>query len=133
MAEALARRYALERGFAVETRSGGVMGLEGRPADENAIAVLQEIGVDLRLHKSAGIDEETLAWADWILVMELDHARRIRELSPAAEERTLMLGSFGGLADVSDPMGSWKWRFRKTRDELQRCVHAFMDQLSTRD
>jgi hypothetical protein len=58
MAEALARRYALERGFAIETRSGGVMGLEGRPADGNAIAVLQEIGVDLGLHKSAGIDEE---------------------------------------------------------------------------
>jgi protein-tyrosine phosphatase len=134
MAEALARRYALERGFAIETRSGGVMGLEGRPADSNAIAVLQEIGVDLGLHKSAGLDEETLAWADWILVMELDHARRIRELSPSAEDRTLMLGSFGGLVgDVSDPMGSWKWRFRKTRDELQRCVHAFMDQLSTRE
>ena len=133
MAEALARRYALERGLEIETRSGGVMNLEGRPADGNAVAVLQEIGLDLGRHQSAGIDEDTIAWADWILVMELDHARRIRELSPAAEERTLMLGSFGGLADVSDPMGSWRWRFRRTRDDLQRCVHAFIDQLSTRE
>jgi protein-tyrosine-phosphatase len=133
MAEALARQYALERGFAIETRSGGVMGLEDRPADENVVAVLQEIGVDLGFHKSSGLDEETLAWADWILVMELDHARWVRELSPSAEDRTLMLGSFGGLADISDPMGSWRWRFRRTRDDLQRCVRAFMDQLSTRE
>jgi protein arginine phosphatase len=131
MAEALARQYALERGFSIETRSGGVMGLEGRPADANVVAVLEEIGVDLGLHTSSGLDETVVSWADWILVMELDHARWIRELSPSAEDRTLMLGSFGGLVDVSDPMGGWKWRFRKTRDDLQRCVRSFIDQLST--
>ena len=131
MAEALARQYALEKGLAIETRSGGVMGLEGRPADGNVVAVLQEIGVDVGLHRSGGIDEDTVAWADWILVMELEHARWIRELVPAAEDRTLMLGSFGGLVDVSDPIGGWKWNFRRTRDQLQRCVRAFIDQLST--
>jgi protein-tyrosine-phosphatase len=131
MAEALARHYALEKGLAIETRSGGVLGLEGRPAEANVVAVLHEIGVDLRLHRSGGLDEETVAWADWILAMELDHARWIRELVPAAEDRTLLLGSFGGLVEVSDPMGGWKWNFRRTRDELQRCVRAFIDQLST--
>ncbi len=131
MAEALARQYALERGIALETRSGGVMGIEGRRADDNAVAVLREIGVDLSLHRSAGLDEATVAWADWILVMELEHARRLRERWASAEDRTLMLGSFGGLVDVSDPMGGWKFQFRRTRDDLQRCVRKFIDELST--
>jgi protein-tyrosine-phosphatase len=111
------------------------MGLEGPPADENAIAVLQEIGVDLGLHKSAGLDEETLAWADWILVMELDHAGGFASSPPLREDRTLMLGSFGGSRRRTSriPWAAGNGGFRKTRDELQRCVHAFMDQLSTRE
>jgi protein-tyrosine-phosphatase len=129
MAEALARHHARERGLPLETKSGGVMGIEGRPADAMAVRVLSEIGVDLSRHKSSGLDAEKVEWADYILVMELDHARRVREEWPDVEDRILMLGNFGGLVDVSDPMGGWRWRFRKTRDDLVRCIEGFMDKL----
>ena len=42
MAEGLARAYALQRGWSVECRSGGIMGLIGKDAAPNAVRVLKE-------------------------------------------------------------------------------------------
>lgn len=129
MAEGIARHYAQRRGWAVEVRSGGVMGLVGKPADANAVRVMSEVGIDLSQHRCSGVDAEKADWADHILVMELNHSRKLRERFPQVEDKVLMLGSFGGLVDVEDPIGGWRWKFRKTRHELTRCVEGFMDRL----
>ncbi len=129
MAEGMARHYALERGWSVEVRSGGVLGLVDRPADPLAVKVMNEIGIDISAHRSQGISSELVDWADYILVMELGHTMRLRERHEKASDKTLMLGNFGGMMEVQDPIGSWRWKFRKCRDGLVRCVHGFMDQL----
>ena len=54
MAEGLARDYARRRQWPVEVRSGGVMGLIGKPAASNAVAVMREIGIDISNHQSGG-------------------------------------------------------------------------------
>ena len=132
MAEGLARAYAAERGWAVEAASAGVMGLLDRPAEPNAIRVMKEIGVDLSAHRSRGLDPELVHWADYILGMELRHTAELRRRFPEVEERVLMLGSFGGRFEIPDPIGGWRWRFRRTRDELKECVESFLDQLPPR-
>ncbi|MFH1467931.1 MAG: low molecular weight phosphotyrosine protein phosphatase [Pseudomonadota bacterium] len=129
MAEYLARAYATERGRAVEVRSASAMGLDGHPAHPNVTKVMAEIGIDTSAHRSQPLTPELLRWADWTLVMELAHARACRELEPACEERVLLLGSFCGQLEIADPLGGWKGRFRRTRDELEDCVQRFMDRL----
>ena len=129
MAEGLARDYARRRGWPVEVRSGGIMGLMDKPAAANAVAVMKEIGVDISMHRSGGIDDELLEWADYVLVMELRHQSVLHERHPQCEGRVMMLGPFGGIHEVADPVGGWKWRFRKSRDSLKTCTEAFMDRL----
>lgn len=132
MAEYLARDYARIRGQHVEVASASVMGLEGNPAHNSAVAVMREIHLDLTPHRAQPMTPEILEWADYVLVMEITHAAQAREMLPQAEDRILLLGTFGGMMEIRDPLGGWKRRFRTTRDEIKRCVEAFMDQLEPR-
>lgn len=129
MAEGWSRQYAQQRGWQVETRSGGIMGLLGHPADPLAVKVMGEIGVDLASHLSGGVDEETMDWADFVLVMEMRHATTLRQRFPLHDAKIMLLGHFGGLVEVPDPIGGWRWRFRSSREQIHRCVVGFMDQL----
>ncbi|MCB9777477.1 MAG: hypothetical protein H6742_02810 [Alphaproteobacteria bacterium] len=129
MAEGWAAWYGAQRGWPVEVRSGGIMGLMGHPADPLAIKVMAEVGIDISGHRSGGVDEEMIAWADHVLVMEMRHASSLRRRIPASDSKVLMLGNFGGLVEVPDPVGGWRWRFRTSRDQLKKCVQGFMDQL----
>ena len=132
MAEGLARDYARRRGWALVAQSAGVMGIEGKEAASNAVYVLNEVGIDISGHRSQGVRSELVDWADHILVMELNHAIKLRERYPHLEEKVLQLASFGGMVEVRDPYGGWRWRFRKSRDEIRRCVETFMDNLPPR-
>lgn len=132
MAESMARTYSENRGWRVEVRSAGTLGIVGRPAEPLAIKVMGEIGQDISGHRSQGIDEALVAWADHILVMELAHASELRRRFAEAEDKVLLLGNFGGSFEIADPMGGWRWRFRAVRDTLRTCVESFLDQLPPR-
>ncbi|MFT4979632.1 MAG: protein-tyrosine-phosphatase [Myxococcota bacterium] len=131
MAEGLAQHYARQRGWELRTRSGGTMNIVGKPAAKNAVRVLREIDIDISDHKSKGISSEMVDWADHILVMQLSHAVKLRERhsSLADTDRLHQLASFGGMLEIEDPIGGWRWRFRRSRDEIRRCVETFMDNL----
>lgn len=129
MAEAIARSYAARRGRALEVRSAGTLGIVEAPADPHAVAVCREIGVDLEQHASQGVDEALIEWADYVLVMEFRHARELRERFPEIGDKLLLLGTFGGTMEIADPIGSYKFRFRRIRDEVRRCVELFVDRL----
>lgn len=129
MAEALARASADQRGMPVQVRSGGVLGLLGKPAAVNAVRAMREVGLDITGHKSAGITDEDAAWADGFAVMELRHQRVLLDRFPELDGRIVQLGPFGGRAEVPDPVGGWMWRFRRSRALLTRCVDGFLDLL----
>ena len=132
MAEGLAQDYSRRRGWAVECRSGGLMGLIDKAAAKNAVRVLKEINIDIGNHCSGGVTNEMVEWADHILVMELRHAISLRKRHSDLGSKVLQLGSFGGMVEVQDPVGGWRWKFRQSRDDIQRCVEAFMDNLPPR-
>ncbi len=129
MAEGWARALAAARGLPVDVRSGGTMGLIGRPADPLAVRVMGEVGVDLSAHRSAGVDAAVMAWADQVFVMELRHQLFLAEHFPAEAHKALQLGSLGGAMEVPDPVGGWRWRFRRSRDLLRRCVEGLLPHL----
>lgn len=129
MAEYLGRAYAQQLGAAVELRSGSTLGLDGRPAHPHAVAVLKDKGIDLRPHRAQPIDQELMDWADFVVVMELFHAAELRQRFPDQGDKILMLGTFGGKTEISDPVNSSRRRFRGSRDEIDRCVRALLNQL----
>ncbi len=129
MAAGFARAYGESRGWPIEVRSAGIMGLINHHADPLAIKVMAEVGVDISDHRSSGVTDELVDWADHILVMEMRHATTLRQRHPASDSKVLMLGNFGGMVEIPDPVGGWRWRFRRNRDQLHKCTEAFMDQL----
>jgi protein-tyrosine phosphatase len=133
MAEAFAKTYGRERGWAIEAMSAGVNAFADNRAAPRSIKAMTEVGIDIGSHRSRPIDEENTLWADYVLVMELRHATRIRELWPQQEGKVMMLGNFGGVMEIEDPYGSWfMGRYRRSRDEIQRCTHTFIDRLPVR-
>ena len=129
MAEGYARHYGNQRGWPIEVRSGGVLGIMNKPADPLAVKVMHEIGIDISAHQSGGVDQELMDWSDYVLVMELHHAAKLRKRFPSSENKIMVLANFGGLMEVKDPIGGWRWKFRKCRSDVIRCVESFMDGL----
>lgn len=125
MAEALTASITAPYGIDVESRSAGTLGLVDRPADPLAIKVCRELGVDLRDHRSRGIDANLLAWADHILVMSVEHAMWIREHHDDPGERLRLLGPFAGVPEIPDPIGGWSWTFRRVRRQIEAGIQAF--------
>ena len=113
----------------IEARSGGVLGIIDKPADPLAVKVMGEINIDLEGHRSSGVTDEMMDWARYVLVMELHHAIKLRERFPAHEDKVLVLANFGGMREVKDPIGGWRWKFRRCRADVIRCVDNFLNTL----
>lgn len=129
MAAGIARMYADARGWAVEVRSAGTHAIAGNAAAPNSVKAIREIGGDISGHRSQPIDDELVAWADRILVMEMRHAQSVRQRHAGADEKVQLLGTFGGLVEIDDPYGSWIFTYRRRREDIRRCVENFMDRL----
>ena len=129
MAEGLAPVIGKNHGFNIEAQSGGTLRVKRTKAAKNSIKVMKEIGIDISTHESTRITKDSIEWADYILVMETKHASVIRTHFPNADEKILLLGTFGGTMDIADPIGGWKYKFRACRKKLELCLDRFFQQL----
>lgn len=130
MAEYLARKHGRDTGVDLEVKSAGTLGLTDRPAEPKMVAVARELGIDMRPHVCQPLTDELVEWADRILVMEFTHHAHVVEFHPQGRGKTEMLGKYGGLEEIDDPIGAWfKWSFRKARDRIQTCVNPLIDRM----
>lgn len=130
MAEVLAESIGDRLGITVAAKSAGILGIVDAPADPKAVTVCQEIGLDLRGHRSSPITEAALVAADRVLVMELEQATHIRTYYPVVGDKLLLLGPFGGLGDIADPIRGWTWQFRRSRRALETCIEGLLRRLA---
>lgn len=130
MAERIAEAVGDRYGVSIEARSAGTLGLVDRPADPKAVVVCREIGLDLSDHRSQGLSEALVAWADRIVVMELAHAVHLRTYFPDVGERVVQLGPFVGLSEIPDPVRGWTFQVRRVRRLLERAVDELVRRLA---
>lgn len=120
MAEGLLRDELRDRGLSpvqVEVSSAGLMAVEGVPASAEAVAVMDEVGLDIADHRSQMITEEMVADADLIYVMTPSHEDMVIDSFPWAREKVEVLG--GGIAD---PFGLPVSAYRACRDQIGGAV-----------
>lgn len=110
MRSPFASGYLAVRGGAerrnLQARSAGYYDRTGRPADARAVAAGRRWGVDLSSHSSRKLDEDLIAWADLIFVMDRPNLAAVRRLYPDAAGKTYLLGSLDADApdvEISDP------------------------------
>ncbi|TNE87725.1 MAG: low molecular weight phosphotyrosine protein phosphatase [Deltaproteobacteria bacterium] len=133
MAEGIARDAGSRMGLDLEVKSASALGLDGDPADRKAIAVCAELGIDIAEHEAQPVTAELMEWADQVLVMEMRHAMDLRFRFPEHDEKIVLLGPFGGKMEIADPIGGWKFTFRRIRDQLRAAVDGYLRQLVVPD
>ena len=135
IAEALARREAIERGLAdVEVSSAGTSAWDGAPASDGALLVALERGLDLSMHRSQQLTRELVQSHDVVLAMGPHHAERAEALG--GEGRTHLLTAFAAGTTsghaINDPFGGDLEQYRETLGELQGEIRRVFDRLTAR-
>jgi arsenate reductase (thioredoxin) len=116
MAEGLLRHIADDR---FEIESAGISPSRVRP---EAIAVMQELGIDITSHRSKSVDEFTSQVFDYIITV-CDHARETCPLFPGNARR--IHWSFSDPAAVEGAEADRLAAFRKVRDQIGERLTAF--------
>lgn len=83
-------------------QSAGMNALIGAPADEIAIDLMRERGIDIASHRATQITRAMCLDADMVLVMDRGQRRRLEDLYPEACGRVFRLGEDTD-RDVLDP------------------------------
>jgi len=117
--------YLLKKRLGPETSwkvaSAGTSAIGGFPASSYAIEALEELGIDLRGHRSAPLTEELVDSSEVILVMTRMHLNDIVARYPEARDKVFLMTSFGASSDrsdVTDPVGMSVEVYRKIRDTI---------------
>src|SRR3954468_15412128 len=109
MAEAVARKIAIERGLTdVEVASSGTSAWDGAPASDGALLVAMERGMDLNEHRAQNLTRELVNASDIILAMGPHHLERIEALG--GEGKAFLISDFASRGashrPISDPVGA---------------------------
>ena len=132
MAEAIARKIAIERGLQdVEAMSAGTSAHEGTPASDGALLVGMERNMDLGGHQSQMLTRDLVRDADLILAMGPHHLERIEALGGSG--RAYLLSDFASHGNashaISDPIGAELDVYRATTDELEDEIRRAVDRI----
>ncbi|HEX8725244.1 MAG TPA: low molecular weight protein arginine phosphatase [Gemmatimonadaceae bacterium] len=133
LAEAIARKVCIERGFSdIEASSAGTSAWEGASASDGALLVGLERGLDLNAHRSRQLTRDLVASSDLILAMGPHHLERIEALGGEGKAHLLMGYASRGtkLQAVNDPMGGDLEVYRATVDELERDVRQAIERIA---
>ena len=132
MAEGLAVHLASKYNLTINSKSAGTMGIIAQPSALNSIKAMRELAIDITNIRSKAVSSELMNWADYVLVMENKHASTLRRRFPDHDEKILMLGSFGGVYTIDDPVGRWIFAFRKCRTIIIKSIEGFYSSLQAR-
>ena len=119
MAEGLLRGLFGDR---FEVFSAGTMATFVRP---QAIAAMNELGIDISQHRSKSVDEFVNDEFDYVITV-CDHASQHCPTFPGAVQRIHW--------SIDDPVGSGSAAgelaaFRRARDELRERIHTFVGKI----
>lgn len=114
--------------------SAGIGALVDHPADDHAIAVMAEHGIDLSPHRARQLSQNLVAEHDLILTMEDHHARWMFERIAESRGRVFPITKWlkQGAADggaVPDPYMRGRAAFERTREILEPAVASWLKRL----
>ncbi len=92
IAEGFLRQLLEDRAIKdVEVESAGVSGLQGYPADPEAVRAAAEQGVDISEHRARKVRRRMVEQADLIVAMTAEQKESVTDLVPSAADRTFTL------------------------------------------
>ncbi len=114
----------------VQVASAGVGALVGYPADEHAIEVMQEHGIDMSAHTAQQLVQPLVSAFDLILVMEKGHEEWINRRLPTARGRVHAMSKWTEQAEVPDPYRQGREAFEACYAQLDLCVDSWLERIA---
>ena len=108
--------------------SAGLSALVGMPADDNAVSLLDELGLDIRNHRARQVSRDLCTAADVVLVMDTGQRQRLNGLYPQISGRVFRLGHHGNF-DIPDPYRKGVGAFRHALSMIQRGVADWLPRI----
>ncbi len=132
LAETLARRLADERGLSIDFASAGTGAALGAPANDGAILVGLERGVDVSRHRSRPLLPEDVAGDTVVLALAASHLAGIRAVTPRARVALLDEYASHGASSrsVADPFGGDLADYRRAADEIEEMLGPALDRIA---
>jgi len=134
MASALCRKRLQEIGEVPESEglricSAGLFAHDSLTASPEAIAVMQEEGIDISRHRSSRLRAVHVREADLILTMTISQREYIIDKYPEKSENTYTLGEFTGdeIGEVLDPYGQNINAYRRSLAQLKILVDRLIN------
>jgi tRNA threonylcarbamoyl adenosine modification protein (Sua5/YciO/YrdC/YwlC family) len=113
------------RGFLV--LSAGLAAMMGGAAAEEAVAVADTHGADLRSHRSRPLTPDLVAQADYLVVMTQGHLQALAAQFRRLRPRARLLSAAGD--DVPDPIGGEHDVYQECAQRIWRHLEEFVGQL----
>lgn len=126
MAEGLFRALTKGRDD-IEVASAGIGAMAGQPPSAHSVTAMDELGLDIRKHRSQPVTPELVRQSDFIFVMTYGHLDSMLLLFPLAAEKTFLLREFEpGLPvldrEVADPIGQPRGVYAECRDQIRQAL-----------
>ena len=128
MAEQLLKS-ALRGQTEITVASAGLGALVGHPADDHALALMEDLGEDISAHRARQIHPDMVRAADLVLVMEAGHKRAIDAVDATARGKVHRLGEWQD-KDIDDPYQQAKAAFADALQDIQAGVTAWVERIN---
>ncbi|MDB5957090.1 low molecular weight protein-tyrosine-phosphatase [Ramlibacter sp.] len=110
---------------AARVSSAGLGALIGQPADEMAVQLLKERGLDISDHRAAQLTRQMCLNADLVLVMDQIQRMRVEEMYPQVHGRVFKIGEFTS-QDVPDPYRQPDKAFRDALFHIEEGIKEWL-------
>jgi protein-tyrosine phosphatase len=109
----------------VHVNSAGLNALSGMPADEFAIRLMRDRGIDISSHRAIQLTSDLCQHADLVLVMSSEQRKHIEQKYPFSCGRVFRIGEFSK-HDVPDPYRQPERAFREALELIERGVGEWL-------
>lgn len=113
----------------VSVSSAGLGALVGKPADDMALSIMQEHGIDASAHRARQVTEDMLTAADLVLTMELKHLDYLYHMAPQIRGRAFLLGKWLDDQPIPDPYRQQRPAFEYAWKLIDKSVDAWLKYL----
>jgi protein-tyrosine phosphatase len=133
MAAEIFNALAEDAGLTARAESAGVWALEEAPADESAVAVLEEAGItSLQYHRRGRLNEKVMEEADLVLTMSPSQVEEIERRLPEFSEKVYTLPAYLGMPareSIPDPHGQPMVAYRSCLRQLHEYIRGLVGSL----
>jgi len=110
--------------------SAGTFAVNGAPASENAIKVMNDYNIDLKNHRSAVLTWELVESIDHIFTMTEGHRLQVASIDAGLEAKTKLLLDFSIGGDVADPFGGNYAVYKECFEQMKQALDKLFLQIT---